>query len=316
MKHALAALLAVLMLLLAACVPAAQTEETVSPAPSGTHTLAPQGTGEPFVFTRDNFPRLNGSTSAVPLAQAVASVLLGESREEVADLTSFSRTTASYRALMEGESDLLLAAEPAQSVYDEKEEAGFEWVMEPFATDALVFVVNEDNPVDSLTAEQIRQIYAGEITNWSQVGGDDVPITPFQRNAEAGSQTLMLKLVMGDTPMMEPPTEQIVLSMEGLVDAVRGYDDDTGAIGYTVYYYANDMNMAQGLKVLSVDGVAPGADTIRSGEYPFLNPYYVAMSAQQEEGSPTDILFHWLLGAEGQSLVAHEGYVSVLEAEP
>ena len=65
MKHALAALLAVLMLLLAACVPAAQTEETVSPAPSGTHTLAPQGTGEPFVFTRDNFPRLNGSTSAV-----------------------------------------------------------------------------------------------------------------------------------------------------------------------------------------------------------------------------------------------------------
>ena len=141
-----------------------------------------------------------------------------------------------------------------------------------------------------------------------------MPITPFQRNAEAGSQTLMLKLVMGDTPMMEPPTEQIVLSMEGLVDAVRGYDDDTGAIGYTVYYYANDMNMAQGLKVLSVDGVAPGADTIRSGEYPFLNPYYVVTSAQQVEGSPTDILFHWLLGAEGQSLVAHEGYVSVLEA--
>ena len=101
--------------------------------------------------------------------------------------------------------------------------------------------------------------------------------------------------------------------MEGLVDAVRGYDDDTGAIGYTVYYYANDMNMAQGLKVLSVDGVAPDAESIRSGSYPFLNPYYAVMAADQEEGSPTEVLFRWLLGAEGQALVAHEGYVSVME---
>lgn len=199
----------------------------------------------------------------------------------MADLVPFSKTTASYRALMEGQSDLLLAAEPAQSIYEEKEQAGFEWEMEPFATDALVFVVNQDNPVDSVTADQLRQIYTGEITNWSQLGGDDVPITPFQRNAEAGSQTLMLKLVMGDTPMLEPPTEQIILTMEGLVDAVRGYDNDTGAIGYTVYYYANDMNMAQGLKLLAVDGVTPSADTIRSGEYPFLNPYYVVMAADQ-----------------------------------
>ena len=311
MKRVFPVILAVLMMLLAACAPGPAAEET--PTPSATHTLAPEGTGQPFVFTRENFPRLNGSTSAVPLAQAVASVLLGESRDEVAGLASFSRTTASYRALMAGEADLLLAAEPAQSIWDEKEEAGFEWVMEPFATDALVFVVNEDNPVDSLTAEEIRQIYAGEITNWSQVGGDDVPITPFQRNAEAGSQTLMLKLVMGDTPMAEAPTEQIVLSMEGLVDAVRGYDDDTGAIGYTVYYYANDMNMAQGLKVLAVDGVAPDAESIRSGSYPFLNPYYAVMAADQEEGSPTEVLFRWLLGAEGQALVAHEGYVSVME---
>ena len=71
---------------------------------------------EEFVFTRENMPRLNGSTSAVPLAEAVCSVLLGESREEVADLVQFSRTTASYEALMAGEDDLLLAGEPEQAV--------------------------------------------------------------------------------------------------------------------------------------------------------------------------------------------------------
>ena len=93
---------------------------------------------EEFVFTRENMPRLNGSTSAVPLAEAVCSVLLGESREEVADLVQFSRTTASYEALMAGEADLLLAGEPEQAVM-ERLEAGDRWLLTPFATDALVF---------------------------------------------------------------------------------------------------------------------------------------------------------------------------------
>ena len=294
--------------LLAGCAPGAEPAPIPTPEPTPTPTPA-----EEFRFTRENFPRLNGSTSTIPLGQAVASVLLGESREAVADLTPFSRTTASYRALMNGEADLLLAAEPAQSIYEEKAASGFQWEMEPFATDALVFVINQDNPVDSITTEELQKIYTGEITNWSQLGGEDREIIPFQRNAEAGSQTLMNKLVMDGLDMLQPPTERIILSMEGLVNAVRGYDGSPGAIGYTVYYYANDMNMADGLKLLAIDGVTPSAESIRDGSYPFLNPYYVVTAAGLPEDSPTSILFQWLLGTEGQSLVAHEGYVSVKE---
>ena len=204
---------------------------------------------EEFVFTRENMPRLNGSTSAVPLAEAVCSVLLGESREEVADLVQFSRTTASYEALMAGEDDLLLAGEPEQAVM-ERLEAGDRWLLTPFATDALVFVVNEDNPVDSLTTEQLQKIYTGEITNWSQVGGEDRDIIPFQRNPEAGSQALMKKLVMDGLEMMEPPVDYTAGSMSSLLEGVRQYDNSPAAIGYTVYYYAHDMEMAQGLKLL------------------------------------------------------------------
>ena len=268
-----------------------------------------------FVFTRENFPRLNGSTSTVPLAQAAASVLLGESREDVADLTVFSKTTESYRKLMWGESDLLISAEPPAAIWEEKEDAGFAWEMEPVAVDGLVFLVNEDNPVDNLTTEQIQKIYTGEITNWSQVGGDDLDIIPFQRNAEAGSQTAMKKLVMKDLALMEPPQDYLIGEMGDLVRAVASYDDSPAAIGYTVYYYANDMNMAEGLKILAVDGVTPNADTIRAREYPFLNNYYVLMAAGLPEDSPTSVLYHWLLGDEGQRLVAQEGYVSVKAVE-
>ena len=75
------------------------------------------------------------------------------------------------------------------------------------------------------------------------------------------------------------------------------------------------MEMAQGLKLLSIDGTAPSPDTIRSGECPFLNPYYVVMDKDEAEDSPARILYDWLLGEEGQSLVAQEGYVSILEQE-
>ena len=265
-----------------------------------------------IVFTRENLPRLDGSTSTAPLATAMAAVLLGESEEEeVADLISFSRTTGSYRALMAGKCDLVIAAEPNAVVFDEMEEAGFEIMMEPFAMDALVFMVNADNPVDSLTLDELRGIYTGEITNWSEVGGEDIEIAPFQRNAESGSQVLMEKLVMDGVEMMAPPEGYMLGAMGELIDAVKSYDNSANALGYTVYYYANDMQMADGLKLLKIDGVEPNKETIGSGEYPFLNPYFVAMNAAEPEDSMTSVLFDWILGPDGQKLVDMQGYVPV-----
>ena len=307
-----AALALILVLTLAACGPKAPGGSSASIPDASASQSVPEG--EPFVFTRENLPRLDGSTSTAPLARAMCAVLLGEDQDQVADLISFSRTTQSYRNLMEGSADLLLAAEPAPEVLSELEEGG-KWLLTPFATDALVFVVNQDNPVDNLTTQQVQQIYTGEITNWSQVGGDDLDIVPFQRNQEAGSQTMFEKLVMDGLDLMEPPTEWTSDSMMGLLDSVREYDNSPAAIGYTVYYYANDMEMAKGLKVLSIDGVAPSAQAIRGGDYPFLNPYFVAIAKDAAEDSPTRILYDWVLGPDGQKLAALEGYVPVMETE-
>ena len=265
---------------------------------------------EPFVFTRDNLPRLDGSTSTVPLAQVMCAVLLGEDLDQVADLVSFSKTTQSYRNLMSGGRDLVLAAEPSPEVLAEFKSGG-RWDMTPFATDALVFVVNKNNPVDSLTVEQVRKIYTGEITNWSEVGGPDLDIVPFQRNQGAGSQTMFEKLVMDGLEPMEPPATWTANSMEGLLSAVREYDNSAAALGYTVYYYANDMEMAQDLKVLAIDGISPSAQAIRNGDYPFLNPYFVAIRKNLPQDNPTRILYEWILGPEGQKLAQLEGYVPV-----
>ncbi len=284
-------------------------ETPVEPAP------APVPTPEPpdniFDFTRENMPRMDGSTSLVPLSQAAASLLLGESREDVEDLVKFNRTSQSYRNLMWGNCDILIASVPSAEVYDELDNGNFNYEMAPIATDALIFVVNEGNPVDNLTTDEIIGIYTGVITNWSEVGGADEPIAAFQRNSGAGSQALMEKLVMKDIPMMAPPTELMAGSMGELMEYVRSYDNSSGAIGYSVYYYANDMLMAEGLKIISVDGVEPTDENIRDGLYPHLSNYYTVIAADEAEDSPARVMFEWLQSAEGQRLVESEGYVPV-----
>jgi phosphate transport system substrate-binding protein len=212
---------------------------------------------------------------------------------------------------MNGDADILIAAEPSQSVYDEMAQANFKYEMAPIATDALVFIVNASNPVSNLTTEQVQKIYTGEITNWKEVGGADQKIEAFQRNETSGSQALMVKCVMKDLKMATPPEGYTIAEMEGLITAVKSFDGSASAIGYTVYYYADDMKMADGLKIISIDGVSPDDETIAAKKYPFLNPYYTVIAASEPADSPARLLYGWLQSPEGQALVKREGYVPV-----
>lgn len=291
------------------------SEETASssplPAASTSTGTAPSPEEEQFVFTRQNMPRMDGSTATIPLGQAVACVLLGEPRDKVADLAQFNKTSQSFRNLMNGDADILIVAEPGASVYKELEDAGFKFEKAPIALDALVFMVNEKNPVSNMTTEQVQKIYTGEIDNWKQVGGNDAKIEAFQRNETSGSQALMVKLVMKDLKMAEPPRGYMIGDMEGLISAVKSFDGSANALGYTVYYYAEDMKMAKGLKIISIDGVMPSDETIASKAYPFINPYYAVIAADEPEDSPARILYRWLQSPEGQKLIKTEGYVPV-----
>ena len=110
MKRILSLLLAAVMILGAAYFPSVHADEA-------------------FRFTRENFPILDGSTSLVPLGQGIASVLLGESREEVSGLINFNRTTQSFRNLRDGQCDIVIAAEPKAEVFDEMAHAAFPYLM-------------------------------------------------------------------------------------------------------------------------------------------------------------------------------------------
>lgn len=306
MKNRFIVLIAIILALslLAGCGKPSQVADK-----EATRERSAEETADEFVFTRENFPEIDGSTPMAPFCQAVASVLLGQSRESVRELMEFSKTAEAYRSLMRGDVDIVLAAEPSEAILEEKETLGFEWDMEPVARDGIVFTVSKDNPVDSLTAEQVKKIYSGEITNWSQVGGNDIDIIPFQRYEEAGSQTAMKNCVMGGTSMIDAPSEYVSQDAGGLISAVSNFEDSPAAIGYSFYYYAKDMGMADGLKILDINGVQPNDETIKSGEYPFLSNYYVLIKEGLPKAHPAKVMFDWILSEEGRQLAIQMGYV-------
>jgi phosphate transport system substrate-binding protein len=279
----------------------------------------PPAPHEAFEFTHENFPRLDGSPATAPLAQAAACVLLGENRENVAEMTIFTRTTQAYRNLADGKSDLLIAGEPTPDVLSDLDRQGINIEMEPIAMDALVFIVSTSNPVNDLTSEQLRWIYTGTVTNWQQLGGEDIDIEAFQRNEEAMSQVLMQKLVMDWEPMADAPVQNFSsgfeMDEEDSITAIKGFDGSAGAIGYTMLYYADVMEMAEGFKVLSIDGVKPGTETIKNGQYPFLNPYYAVINANEPEDGSVRIMWNWLKTEEAQELISQQGYVSLMESQ-
>jgi len=312
MKTKIILLLLSLLLLLSACKKEEDIPEDEIEPPID--ELAPIYR-EPFSFTHETFPRIDGSPSAKPLAEAIASAMLGESRENITSLLTFDRTSEAFRNLSNDLCDIIIVGEPSPGVLEEISAQDFRYDMEPIALDALVFIVSSSNPVDNLTTEQIRSIYTGEITGWQQVGGDDIGIIAFQRNEEAMSQVLMEKLVMDWQEMIEPPMQNaspLARRITGWdsITVIKGFDSSVNAIGYTTYHYAVTMAMADGYKILSVDGVTPNADSLVLGNYPFVTPFYAVINKDLPEDDPTRILFNWLQAEEGQEFIDFKaGYI-------
>lgn len=264
-------------------------------------------------ITAENYPVVDGSTATLPLSAAVYQLTTGSSQKETDQAIVHTKTTNSWMRLIEDEVDLLIVADKNEKVDEAIAQSGAELEIKPIALDAFIFMANEDNPVKSLTQDEIVAIYAGQITNWAQVGGEDKEIVPFQRNENAGSQTAMKSLVMKGQEMVEPEMLEIG-TMSGLLEAVASYNNDASALGYSYYYYANLMYRTPGLRFMAVDGVMPSNEMVQKGEYPYIAQYYAAIRSDEPEGTPARRIYEWLTTRQGQELAADLGYIPLDES--
>ena len=205
----------------------------------------------------------------------------------------YKNTVRGYQAIVDGTTDILFCAAPSAEQKQYAEDKGVELVYVPIGLEAFVFFVNENNPVDDLTVEQIRKIYACEYTNWSSVGGANRVINPITRLKGSGSQT-MFEAFMGDCEIGKKSPLAI-----------------TGAsIGFSFRYYMDGIVENDSVKMLSLNGVYPSAENIQNGSYPVVAQFYAIYRADNENEN-IKTLIDWILSDEGQTLIEDCGYVRI-----
>ena len=262
---------------------------------------------EVAIFSKENYPRIDGSTATLPLAEAFKADF---TKIDINDVEiTHSKTHNAYVNLINGDTDLILVTYPSEDELKLAKDNEVELEIVPIVKEAFVFFVNKENPVDNLTLSQIQDIYSGKIKNWKDVGGSDNQILAFQRPENSGSQTGMVELVMKDIKMMKPTTETISQSMADIIDVISDYDNGLNAIGYSYYYYASTMYTSDTMKLLSVNGIQPSYENIQTGLYDIQTAYYAVIRKDEAEDSNTRKLLNAMMSERGQNVAKEAGYV-------
>ena len=220
----------------------------------------------------------------------------------------YNNTVAGYQMLAAKKTDIFFGAAPSKEQVEYAKDCDTEFEYTQIGSEAFVFFVHKDNPINSLTVEQIKGIYSGQITNWKELGGSDEEIVAFQRNEGSGSQSMLIRF-MGDTPIMEPKTRE-VRSMGMIIEQVADYQSKSASIGFSFRYYIEGIIKNPEIKLLSIDGISPTVESIKNGSYPIVTPLY-AVTYKDNPNPNVDVLINWILSDEGQYIIEQTGYAGI-----
>ena len=281
----------------------------------------------------ENYPKVDGSTSSSVLNMMVACKLLGvhykwsepavvtewtlqyENEEIPVQYKDFfwqriksSQTHGAFLNLIDGEADIILTHRTISP--DEKAHAdsvGITLIETPIASDAFVFVVNKSNPVKTLTVSQIRKIYTGEITNWSQIGGKNASIKVYTRPRNSGSEEVFRKLVMDGMEPADFPASGIGGMSQVFVEILSSED----AICYTFNNYKNLQARVPDSEVpkIAVNGIFPDDKTVKNGTFPFIAKVHVAIRSDLDHNSMAYKLYEWLQSDDAKSTITESGFL-------
>ncbi|MDI6448697.1 phosphate ABC transporter substrate-binding protein [Anaerobaca lacustris] len=243
--------------------------------------------------------QIEGSTTVGPIADAFAEYF----KRVYPDLNITVKKTGSgdgAAALADGRCDIATMSRfMKDKEFKDAVGNGVYPVAHVVAMDGVCVVVHPSNPVGALTTAQIRDIYAGKITNWSQVGGPSMPIVVISRDTSSGTYETFDEIVMAKQPM-GPGVEYVNANPQ----AHARVKTTQGAIGYVGIGFLD-----REVKAIMVDQVAPNRQTIASGVYPVARPLFLFTNGYPKLGSMVHRFCAFYLTEKGQELVEAKGFV-------
>lgn len=246
---------------------------------------------------------IKGSDTVLPLTQAEAEEFMIANPEKSITVIG-GGSGVGIAALIDGEVEIAMASRKIKDSEIENAQAnGINPVEHIIAWDGIAVVVNPENPVTELTFEQLKSIYDGSVSNWADVGGEDLAITVITRDSSSGTYGYFQEEVLLDEEYRQ---DALVQPATGAI--VQEVGQNTGAIGYIGYAYLDETTTA-----LALDGgdgfVEPTPENIMAGDYPLARPlhYYT-------DGEPTGLAeeyIDYVMSSTGQDIVSEVGYFPV-----
>ena len=176
------------------------------------------------------------------------------------------------------------------------------------AWDALVVIVHPDNPVTDISLKNLKRVYDGELTNWSELGGDDRPIGLITREGTtSGVGHMFRQIVFSDPDYTFKARALKVKSTKPLEKKVEKVKTALAVDGIS-------SAQKRRVKFLSLDGVTPSKENIASGKYPLYRPLYLAYNKNQVSAQ-TQKFIAFALSAEGQAIISRQGTVNLAEGD-
>ncbi|MCX7847607.1 MAG: PstS family phosphate ABC transporter substrate-binding protein [bacterium] len=244
---------------------------------------------------------LDGSTTVGPLAKAFAEHFM-QQHPGVKITVSESGSGNGAKSLINGTCHI---ATMSRAMKPEEvaaaAEKGVKAVAHVVAIDALPVLVHPSNPLTNLTLAQVKDIYLGKITNWKELGGPDVRIVKISRDTNSGTYECFEELVMKKEKMADD------VEYVGSNGAVRQRVMTTpAAIGYAGLAFVDKK-----VKAISINGVAPCAETARNKTYPIARPLYMYTNGEPPQGSLLEQFVNFYKTAKGREITEAIGFVPV-----
>ena len=248
---------------------------------------------------------VSGSSTVMPLAELSAEEFNLLQDNYHVSVTS-GGTGVGIVDAAEGRSDIAMASREIQLVERQRYETSTKKFIEvPIGFDAICLVVSPevyDSGVTTITKDELKQIYAGDITNWEELGGPNTEIFVIGRKPGSGTRDTFDETIMGSKEAETPGITIEAADSSEVKTAIQGSDN---AIGYVGYSYV----MKGDTKVVSLDGIQPTVENIKNGTYALARKLYLITLGEPKPGAKAFI--DYILSAAGQKIATENGFIPI-----
>jgi len=243
---------------------------------------------------------IEGSDTMVNIAQAWAEQFMDENPDVMITIRG-GGSGAGIASLINGTVDFSLASRDVRpSEFEDGAAVGVEIIENTTSYDGIAVIVNPESGMTEISKDDLGKVYRGEITNWSDLGGEDLDIVLLGRDSASGTFAFFQEVIVGEDDDYSQTMRNIQTNM-GIVTEVQ---TNPGAVGYVGMGYVTD-----DVAVLEVDGVVGTVDAVRDGSY-----VLARRMLMNSDGAPTGLaaaFLDWVQGPAGQTIVEEEGFVPI-----